>query len=542
MIMSRTWALKKPLLTHDQAEDMLYGIFLVAIVLAAMWLRWRDLGSQSLWEDEGFTLWVSRFSPREIWHMLRVDTTTPLHYVLIHYWSNCFRTSEFSLRALSAVFGTLSIPLYFLLARKVLIDRMAVTFAMALYAVAFLLVWQARNARCYALLIFLSLASVYCLLLYLESRGLVRFCGVVLSLALSLYTHNIALFYLPGFAVLWLVYPSERTLLARVKDGLLAGSVVLLVYLPWLPTLGAQLQWIHRRWTSAKPKVGDLLDSLCILSGFDIRTLQTVFRDQLRIHISRLFGFWTWAPLLLVVVVACILGGLFAARIVDRRKTAALAVYALSPVLLTFALSRVSNMVYETRVFSGCCSVLPMVLAAPIAFQVGNRRKAFLRVGLVVLVLTVVSAAGYLRREQNADWRGATKYLVQLPERDRLVMIVPDIGLPLVHYYAAGLSKSGPPIQLTGLLTRFDPLDVDLEKRMLDVLFDPHTDWLALLAHEMASERYKEVDVVMSGGWFPSRVKPMLWEYLAAHCTSTEVVEFHFLEVRRCSVRSTRAN
>jgi len=158
--MSMTCALKKPVLTRDQAEDVLYGVFLVAIVLAAVWLRWRNLGLQSLWEDEGFTLWISRFSPGEIWHVLRMDTTTPLHYVLIHYWSNCFKASEFSLRAPSAVFGTLSIPLYFLLARKVLIDRMAVTFAMAVYAVAFLQVWQARNARCYALLIFLSLGSV----------------------------------------------------------------------------------------------------------------------------------------------------------------------------------------------------------------------------------------------------------------------------------------------------------------------------------------------------------------------------------------------
>lgn len=540
--MSTISASKKPLLTRDQAEDMLYGISLVAIVLAATWLRWRNLGSQSFWEDEGYTLWISRFSPQQIWHMLRWDATTPLHYVLLHYWNNWFQISEFSLRALSAVFGTLSIPLYFLLARKVLVDRVSVTFAMALYAVAFFQIWHARNARGYALLVFLSLGSVYCLLLYLENRGLYALFGVVVSLALSLYTHNMALFYLPGFALLWLVYPSERALLARLKDGLLAGLVVLLLYLPWLPTLAAQVQRVHRGWTLATPGVRNLLDSLCILSGFDTRTLQAVSRDQLHIHISRLFGFWTWATLLLVVVVACILGGLFATRIVDRRKTAAVAVYALSPVLLTFALSRISNAVYETRVFLGCCSVLPMLLAAPIAFQAGHRRKAFLRVGLVVLVLAIVSAAGYLRREQNADWRGTTKYLLQLPESDRLVVIVPDIGLPLVHYYAGGFSKSSPPIQLTGLLTKFDPSDVDLEKRMMELVFDPNADDLALLAHEMRAERYKEVDVIMSYGWFPSRVQPILWEYLAAHCTSTEVVEFHSLEVRRCSVRSTSAD
>ena len=174
-----------------------------------MWLRWRNLGSQSLWEDEGYTCFgfPQILASRNLAHAKQMDATTPLHYVLIHYWSNFLGTSEFSLRALSAVFGTLSIPLYFLLARKVLTDRMAVTFAMALYAVAFFQVWHARNARFYALLIFLSLGSVYCLLLYLENRGLVPLCGAVLSLALSLYTHNMALFYLPGFAVLWLVYP-----------------------------------------------------------------------------------------------------------------------------------------------------------------------------------------------------------------------------------------------------------------------------------------------------------------------------------------------
>jgi mannosyltransferase len=257
--MSTNWALKKPLLTHDQAEHMLYGILLAAIVLAGIWLRWRDLGSQSLWEDEGYTLWISRFSPQEIWHILRMDNTTPLLYVLIHYWSYIFGTSEFSLRAPSAVFATLSIPLFFLLARKVLVDKMAVTFAMVLYAVSFFQVWHARNARFYSLLIFLSLGTVHSLLHYLENRRLVPFCGLVLSWALSLYTHNMVLLYLPGFVVLWLVYPAERTLLARLRDGLLVASVVLLLYLPWVPTLAAQARAIRRVPGFFTPGVGELL-------------------------------------------------------------------------------------------------------------------------------------------------------------------------------------------------------------------------------------------------------------------------------------------
>jgi hypothetical protein len=57
----------------------------------------------------------------------------------------------------------------------------------------------------------------------------------------------------------------------------------------------------------------------------------------------------------------------------------------------------------------------------------------------------------------------------------------------------------------------------------------------------MASGKYKEVDVAMTLPGWALEVKPML-EYLAAHCTSTEVVEFHWLEVRRCTVPSTSGN
>jgi hypothetical protein len=534
-------------------SDLFLMVLIVLAGTTAVWLRWRDLGSQSLWLDEGYTLWISKFSPREIWQVLKMDPTSPLHYVLIHYWSILFGTSEFWLRALSAVFGTLSIPLYYLLARKILIERTAVAFAMAFYAVSFLQVWYAQEARCYALLAFLSLGSVYCLLLYLENGGLVRFCGVVLFLAASLYTHNMVLFYLPGIAVLWLVYPAERTFLARVKEGLLIGLVVLLLYLPWLPTLGAQAQRLHRStWTLGTPGIKDLLESICIFSGFDIPTLQTLFRDQFHIHVARLFGLWTWAPAILVMVVVCI----FAA---DRRKMAALAVYALSPVASTFALSRVSNPIYLNRVFLGCCSVLPMVFAAPIAFQVGSRRKAFELVGLVVLAASVVSAAGYLGAAQKEDWRGVAEYLVQLPKSERLIVVSPDIALPLVYYYAPGLSKSGTPTELRGPLTRFDPPDVDFEKRILQ-LSDANTDVAAALYHEMASGKYKEIVVAMRVPCDEKRlgcpferafdVMPML-EYLDAHCASTEVVEFqrsrasqifYSLEVRRCSVPSTSGN
>src|SRR5713101_4416723 len=196
---------------HDRSV-LIFRVLIGLAVTTALLLRWSGLSSQSLWFDEGYTLWISRFSPKDIWHVLPMDTSSPLYYILLHYWTKCFGNSEFSLRSLSALFGTISIPLFYLLARKILADKWSVVLAMMLYAVSFFQIWYAQEARCYGLLVFLSLGSVYCLLLCLDSRTTLRLCGLVLLLTASLYTHNMAVFYLPGLAVMWLVYPAESTI------------------------------------------------------------------------------------------------------------------------------------------------------------------------------------------------------------------------------------------------------------------------------------------------------------------------------------------
>lgn len=522
----------------DRRSDLIFVVFIGFAVTIAVLLRWSGLDSQSLWMDEGYTLWISRFSPQDIWHALSMDPSAPLYYILLHYWIKCFGTSVISLRGLSALFGTISIPLIYLLARKLFNDRTSEALAIALYAASFYQVWYAKEARCYELLVFLSLGSVYCLLLCLENRTTLRLCGLVLFLAASLYTHNIAIFYLPGTAVMWLVYPGEGTIRARVRDALLVFSVVLLLYIPWLPTLRSQLQRVHMGgYWGAAPNARDLLDSLCIHSGFDTLSFQAIFRDRFHIHILRLFGFWTWAPSVLLIVIICVLGGLCGVRRADRRKVATLLVYSLTPVFLVFVDSRISTPIYIDRVFLGSCVLLPMVVCAPIAFQVGNRRKMFQLIGLLALVGGAVSAFGYLRRERREDWRGVTEYLLKLPERQRLAVIWPDHCQVLVQYYASRSPKSYPPVEETGLLTRFDPPDLYLEARMLWE-YERNADVCALLSQAMVSGRYKEVDLAMQPRTLPFFIKPAL-EYLAARCASIESVEFNSLEVRRCFVQST---
>ena len=273
------------------------------------------------------------------------------------------------MRSLSALCAAISIPVFYLVARRVLVDKAAEALAMAIFAVTVLQVWYAKEARCYSLLVFVSLASLECLLLYLEKRSALRLAGLVLFLAAGLYTHNLALFYLPGLVVFWLVYPGERKLPDRFKDGLKISFAVFLVYVPWLPSLFEQL---HRQrkfgnfWLS-RPSFRNLLESFSVLFGFDPQSLQELLRA--RFQGTHLFGFWTCVPLILALVAICVFGGIYGTSSTDQRKTAAIFAYALIPVFLIFAYSRVANPIFVTRLFLASCSILPVTIAAPIAFQ-----------------------------------------------------------------------------------------------------------------------------------------------------------------------------
>jgi uncharacterized membrane protein len=417
-----------------------------------------------------------------------------------------------------------------MIAWKILQSRTAVALATMLYSVSFFQVWYAREARCYALLVFLSLGSIYCALLCLEKVSPIRLLGLAFLLSLSLYTHNMAWFYLPGLAVLWFIYPSEMTLGSRFRNALIAGTVVLLTYLPWLPSLRAQMRLVHGSFWASKPQARDLLETLCIVSGIDTRTFQDLFRTYF--HSQTLFGFWTWAPAFLILFVFCVIGAWYSVRPADRRKSAALLIYSVVPILLVFLDSRLFTSVYINRTFTGCCVLLPLVLCAPIAFRLGQRRWLFQLICFVILVGTVASAYGFLRRERREDWRGVTEYLVKLPERPRLVVVVSDFCQTLIHYYTSTLFKSYSPIEVTGLQTKFDPADPGFEASVVQNY--QRVSRVTLLSEAMDSAKYDEIDVALQPG--ATSFKDAT-EYLTAHCASVEIVEFHWLEVRRCFLK-----
>lgn len=84
----------------------------IALTLAGLALRLLDLGSRPLWLDEAFSAWFSDRSFHYLWHVLPTyEAHPPFFYSVLRTWRLLVGPDYTLMRGLSAVLGTLTIPI-----------------------------------------------------------------------------------------------------------------------------------------------------------------------------------------------------------------------------------------------------------------------------------------------------------------------------------------------------------------------------------------------------------------------------------------------
>jgi len=177
------------------------------ILLAGTLLRLEGLGRDSLWHDEGWTASLVRGSPgRLLHHLRRHDAHPPLYYLLLQAFSP-LGDSEAALRLPSALAGIAAIPLLYRLVRR-LYGPAPATLAALLLALSPAHVHFSQEARSYALLFLLCLASLNLLFDLRIAGGPLRGAAFAACSAAIMATHYMGAFFLlsEGLAVLLIVW------------------------------------------------------------------------------------------------------------------------------------------------------------------------------------------------------------------------------------------------------------------------------------------------------------------------------------------------
>lgn len=196
------------------------------VLLLAFGLRLYRLAFQSIWWDEGHSIFVAAHPIPQIPTLPAMDVHPPAYFALLHGWMAVAGHSEFALRYLSVGFSLLTVALIWRFARSIQrsspFSPLSFPFLAALFAaVSPLYVAYAQEVRSYAMITLLALASTYLLWRILfgparpsaaERRSTVIL--YILATAACLYTHYFTIFLLLFQNLMWLIwvlFPSKTT-------------------------------------------------------------------------------------------------------------------------------------------------------------------------------------------------------------------------------------------------------------------------------------------------------------------------------------------
>ena len=235
---------------------------LLGLVVLSFFLRSTAIHAR-YWIDEGLSVGIAKHDLLDIPGLLRQDGSPPLYYMLLGVWIRLIGDGEARTHALSLGFALLTIPVGWFSARALFNERAAWFVAVFAAFVPFLS-YYAQETRMYTLVVLLSMvySAMYALVFVQRRRGWL--IGFVLSGAALIYTHNWGLFVVAasGLALL----PMLRRRALPWRDVLLGYGGIVLLYLPWIPTLLSQAQHTGAPW-SVSPNLFDLPGSVADLLG-----------------------------------------------------------------------------------------------------------------------------------------------------------------------------------------------------------------------------------------------------------------------------------
>src|SRR5262245_8766073 len=217
-----------------QRNPLVWALPLQALLLLS------NLDLLDPWGDEWSTVTIHVAQPLS--QVVFIDPMhPPLYHVLVHYWIQLpwTLTPVATMRAMSAVWALVATVVIYALWLRREGPRFQAMF-LALWVLSPCLLLHARMARSYSMQLVLASLAIYTALHWAEQpRNWKRLLAYVGSNNALLYTQ-----YLSGLAIVagvWVAFAlKKRFTLAAVQMTLLV-----VLYMPWVPTLGSSLgYWI----------------------------------------------------------------------------------------------------------------------------------------------------------------------------------------------------------------------------------------------------------------------------------------------------------
>ncbi|MBI2252634.1 MAG: glycosyltransferase family 39 protein [Armatimonadetes bacterium] len=398
---------------------------ILIILFLALSLRLFGLNNQSFSVDEGISWLLSLGNLKEIILNLKnfYEVHPPLYFFLLHNWKNLaffltnlkISNSEFILRLSSVVCSFLSLYFTYLLARKKLSENLAFLVLVLMSFSAFEII-LAQELRMYPLLSFLSVASLYYFLLFLENNKIKNRLFYLFFSILSIYTHYFSFFIILAENIYFLYnYKIHKK---NFVLWIILQLIILISFLPWIKFFIFQTQAQDFSLRDAP----NLFSSLNLIFNLTFSSMLTYYKIN--------FIFLFFFPLGLLIL------GVFNFK---YQKNFWIICFFL-PLILVFLISQSNLKIFEYKYF---IIILPAFFSLmALGLEKLNKKLASALIGFFIILNLFSLYLHHFNLEfQNQPWRSAAGLLNQNAKKDDLIIIHPSMFYAPLAYYYQGSSE-----------------------------------------------------------------------------------------------------
>jgi uncharacterized membrane protein len=391
---------------------------LVLCLLVGFALRFYTFDQKSLWVDEVHTFNDSRddFSGQIKFYKENPSYLhPPLFFVLTHQFYP-FPKPERDLRIIPLIFGILSIPMIYLLARQ-FSPPIALPCTLSLTFMTYH-ISLSQDGRSYSLLMFLGMVGLYFLMRHLITSKKKYLLLAAFFYSLLFYTSYSSIPFIVLSQILWFYRPSEEAKRPTLSSFLILNGLILVFCLPWILFLTANYK-------------GQMTMDPFHLEGHGsfINILYSVLHD------------WVpHAPLMIASAALLVLLPIFSKYRKNALVLLAVFILPIGGLYLFCKLLNVTHFV-TSRYF---INFLPLFLITlyssldTLEFRF-DWLKRFLRLKFLFVILFIASNLIILPlyyRSEKQDFKGLVAYLkTHLKEGDKIFVGATGSMPPILHYF-----------------------------------------------------------------------------------------------------------
>ncbi len=170
------------------SEKRSYQVLFLVIVMLHLLVKFGTLNQLELQGDEAFSVFYSQQTIKELLQTLNSEANPPLYYFLLHFWIQIFGIGLFAVKSLNIILSIGTAILLFKLTKKIG-NYWFVIFVSICFLCSNLHFDFSHEIRAFQLVLFLTIASFYVLIVFLESKNKKwLYALIIINVALP-YTH-----------------------------------------------------------------------------------------------------------------------------------------------------------------------------------------------------------------------------------------------------------------------------------------------------------------------------------------------------------------